>query len=100
MALDLYNGEIIRSAPKIAQATQVLLAAGDAVIRHPELPLGGLPSPDTPRARWRLVFHCTPASVQVRQHDSFLTLEGARARYVYRSVHGRQIAQTGGLAFR
>lgn len=102
LALDLYNGEIIRTAPQIAPPVEVLLAAGDTVIWHPELPHGGLPALDTGRTRWSLVFHCAPADVQVHQHDRFFTHRRDTpppARYVYRSAHGRQIAQAGGVAF-
>jgi phytanoyl-CoA hydroxylase len=102
LALDLYNGEIIRQAPAIAEPVALTVEAGDTVIWHPELPHGGLPADDPMRTRWSIVFHCAPASVQVHQHDRFFTFSGATPppeRYSYISSHGRRVAQAGGVAF-
>jgi phytanoyl-CoA hydroxylase len=102
LALDLYNGEVIRRAPNVSPATKLDMKAGDTVIWHPELPHGGLPAIDTARTRWSIVFHCAPRAVQVHQHDRFFThdsLEAPSDRYFYRLVGSRSCAESGAVSF-
>ncbi len=102
MALDLYNGEVIRTAPTVSDAKSLELHIGDTVIWHPELPHGGSPAADPHRTRWSIVFHCAPANVQVHQHDAFfahLGPEPPAPRYGYRNANGRKIAVAGEIAF-
>jgi phytanoyl-CoA hydroxylase len=102
MALDLYNGEVIRTAPTVSDATTLELQIGDTVIWHPELPHGGLPASDPFITRKSIVFHCSPVNVQVHQHDAFFSHIGPDApppRYVYREGNGRKIAVSGKVAF-
>jgi len=102
LALDLYNGEIIRRAPAAAAPVTLELAAGDSVIWHPDLPHGGLGARDPSHTRWSIVFHCSPADVQVHQHDRFFSHQGQEpppARYGFTRAHGRRIALAGEVAF-
>ncbi|MBT9486715.1 MAG: phytanoyl-CoA dioxygenase family protein [Rubrivivax sp.] len=102
MALDLYNGEVIRrstsaSAPKILD-----LRAGDTVIWHPELPHGGSPANNPDLTRWSSVFHCAPVAVQVHQHDRFFLHAGETPppdRYGYFERFGRHFAVSGEVAY-
>jgi hypothetical protein len=102
MALDLYNGEVIRNAPTVSDAKTLELQIGDTVIWHPELPHGGSPASDPHRTRWSIVFHCAPVNVQVHQHDAFFSHMGPESpppRYGYREDNGRKIAVAGEIAF-
>jgi ectoine hydroxylase-related dioxygenase (phytanoyl-CoA dioxygenase family) len=102
LALDLYNGEVIRRAPTVSPASKLEMKAGDTVIWHPELPHGGSPAIDTARTRWSIVFHCAPRAVQVHQHDRFFTHDSPEAppdRYVYRSFGSRSFAESGAVSF-
>lgn len=102
MALDLYNGEVIRTAPTVSDAKMLDLQIGDTVIWHPELPHGGSPSSDPHHTRWSIVFHCAPVNVQVHQHDAFFLHVGPELpppRYGYSEHHGRKFAAAGEVAF-
>lgn len=102
MALDLYNGEVIRIAPMLSDARTLELQTGDTVIWHPELPHGGSAALDPYLTRKSIVFHCSPVNVQVHQHDAFFTHIGPVApplRYGYRENNGRKIALSGEVAF-
>ena len=103
LALDLYNGEIIRRAPEVSTPQSLELEAGDSVIWHPQLPHGGSPATDPMRTRWSIVFHCAPVSVQVHQHDRFFTHRQRTSappdRYKYTTAHGRKVALAGGTAY-
>jgi ectoine hydroxylase-related dioxygenase (phytanoyl-CoA dioxygenase family) len=102
LALDLYNGEVIRRAPTVSPASTLEMAAGDTVIWHPELPHGGLPAANPDRTRWSIVFHCSPAEVQVHQHDRYFGFRADGAppdRYGFDVMHGRRIARAGGVSF-
>lgn len=102
MALDLYNGEVIRTAPNISEAIILDLKVGDTVIWHPELPHGGTPSIDPHLTRWSIVFHCAPSKIQVHQHDTFFTHDNSTSppdRYNYLEVNNRKVAQIGETAF-
>jgi hypothetical protein len=102
MALDLYNGEVMRRAPTVSDAKSLELDIGDTVIWHPELPHGGSPASDPHHTRWSIVFHCAPANVQVHQHDAFFSHLGPEPpapRYGYRETNGRKIAVAGEIAF-
>ena len=102
MALDLYNGEVIRTAPTVSAPVSLELDVGDTVIWHPELPHGGLPASNPNTTRWSIVFHCAPASVQVYQHDLFFSHNAdtpPAPRYGFRKIHGRKIAVAGDVAY-
>jgi ectoine hydroxylase-related dioxygenase (phytanoyl-CoA dioxygenase family) len=102
LALDLYNGEVIREALKHGEKRITDLRRGDVVIWHPELPHGGEPADDPELTRWSTVFHCAPADVQVFQHDAFFLHAGPDAppsRYGYLERHGRKFAQAGDIAY-
>ena len=102
MALDLYNGEVIRTAPAISAPVSLELNVGDTVIWHPELPHGGLPASNPYATRQSIVFHCAPVSVQVHQHDAFFSHDPATApplRYGFREMHGRKVAVAGNVVY-
>ena len=102
MALDLYNGEVIRTAPSIAPAKLLDMKAGDVAIWHPELPHGGSAALDPKRTRWSIVFHCSPKAVQVHQHDRFFSHSSSSAppdRYGYFVKSGRSFAMSGDVAY-
>lgn len=102
MALDLYNGEVIRIAPTVSDAKTLELQIGDTVIWHPELPHGGSPASDPYLTRKSVVFHCSPVNVQVHQHDAFFSHIGPEApppRYGYREENGRKFAVSGEIGF-
>jgi ectoine hydroxylase-related dioxygenase (phytanoyl-CoA dioxygenase family) len=103
MALDLYNGEVIRRSPTIAPAELLEMQAGDTVIWHPEMPHGGSPASDPSRTRWSTVFHCAPVDVQVHQHDRFFTHSVSDGvppdRYGYFERMGRPIAVSGDVGY-
>lgn len=102
MALDLYNGEVIRTAPTISDAITLELKIGDTVIWHPELPHGGSHASDPYLTRRSIVFHCSPVKVQVHQYDAFFSHISPKApplRYAYREDNGRKIAVSGEVAF-
>lgn len=101
-ALELYNGEVIRTAPNYGPVKRLVLDAGDTVIWHPQLPHGGSPADNPAHTRWSIVFHCSPANVQVHQHDRFFTHLGPDApppRYGFIDGDGIQIANSGEVAF-
>jgi phytanoyl-CoA hydroxylase len=102
LALDLYNGDVIRRSTALCEPKQLEMRAGDTVIWHPELPHGGSPARDPGRTRWSSVFHCAPVDVQVHQHDRFFLHSGDAApadRYGYFERHGRQFAVSGEVGF-
>jgi ectoine hydroxylase-related dioxygenase (phytanoyl-CoA dioxygenase family) len=102
LALDLYNGEVIRTAPAIAEPIKLITDIGDTVIWHPEMPHGGSPATRQLATRWSIVFHAAPVPVQVHQHEAFFghdkNVEPA-ARYSYAEAYNRKIAQAGGVGF-
>ncbi len=101
-ALDLYNGEVIRRANAMGGVVIPELRAGDVAIWHPEMPHGGSPARNPQRTRWSIVFHCSPASVQVHQHADFFRHRGTEPpppRYGFMRANGRQIAATGDVAY-
>ena len=102
LALDLYNGEIIRTAPTISEPVKLVVDIGDTVIWHPELPHGGSLATKQLATRWSIVFHSAPVSVQVHQHDAFFGHDKSiapDARYGYTEAYSRKIAQAGGVGF-
>jgi phytanoyl-CoA hydroxylase len=106
LALDLYNGDVIKRAEGMGAPTVLDLKAGDTVIWHPELPHGGTRAISQMRTRWSTVFHCAPACTQVHQHGAFFSHAGPDAppsRYGYREGYpqdqGRKIALAGEVAF-
>jgi ectoine hydroxylase-related dioxygenase (phytanoyl-CoA dioxygenase family) len=100
MALDLYNGDVIRTAPKISEAKTLVVKAGDTVIWHPEMPHGGSPATNSQRSRWSIVFHNAPESVQVYHHDDFFgNKRQTNPRYAFNDNCGRKIALSGRTAF-
>jgi len=102
LALDLYNGEVIRTAPTISEPVILDLNVGDTVIWHPELPHGGSPASDPHATRWSIVFHCAPSSIQVHQHDAFFSHDIKKTppqRYGYCEINDRKVAESGGVAF-
>jgi phytanoyl-CoA hydroxylase len=102
MALDLYNGEVIRTAPKISESKLIELQKGDTVIWHPELPHGGSAAADPFLTRWSMVTHCSPVNIQVHQHDKFFLHCEDNAplnRYDYFEMNGRKIANSGNISF-
>lgn len=100
MALDLYNGEIIRTAPTISEAKILLINAGDTVIWHPEMPHGGSLAENPFRTRFSIVFHNTPKDVQVYQYEDFFQqAKNVDARYGFQNFDGRKIALSGNTAF-
>lgn len=102
LALDLYNGEIIRNAPKWGTHMVPEIRQGDVLIWHAETPHGGSPAKDPEIPRWSIVFHCAPKEIQVHQHNAFFTHEGPeppKPRYGFEEVNGRAVASAGGVAF-
>lgn len=102
LALDLYNGEIIRTAPTVSEPKTIDLKAGDSVIWHPQLPHGGSPALNPHHTRWSMVFHCAPINVQVHQHDAFFSNFKnvvPSDRYGYRESMDRKLAVAGGVSF-
>lgn len=102
VALDLYNGEVIRNAPVFSQPETLPVSKGDVVLWHPEMPHGGSPANDQMRSRWSMVCHCAPEKVQVHQHDRFFQHAGPAAppdRYGYTDMYPRKIALAGGISF-
>jgi phytanoyl-CoA hydroxylase len=102
LALDLYNGEIIRMAPTVAKAERLIVNIGDTVIWHPEMPHGGSPANKEMATRWSVVFHLAPAAVQVHQHEAFFAHDISvepPARYGYSEAYSRKIAASGEIGF-
>ena len=102
LALNLYNGEVIRRATALGNSIIPELRAGDVVVWHPETPHGGSPARNPERTRWSIVFHCAPASVQVHQHQDFFRRAGGDeppARYGFTRANDRQIAAAGGVGY-
>jgi ectoine hydroxylase-related dioxygenase (phytanoyl-CoA dioxygenase family) len=102
LALDLYNGEVIRRAPQISAPKLLELETGDTVIWHPELPHGGSPAADPNGTRWSIVFHCAPDAVQVHQHQAYFShksTEPPAPRYGFREFSGRKVALSGEVAY-
>ena len=102
MALDLYNGEVIRNASTWGTHFVPEIRQGDVAVWHPETPHGGSPASDPEVPRWSIVFHCAPKEMQVHQHDAFFTHEGPEPpppRYGFNEVDGRSVASAGDVAF-
>jgi ectoine hydroxylase-related dioxygenase (phytanoyl-CoA dioxygenase family) len=102
VALDLYNGEVIRRSPSVSPAELLNVRIGDTIIWHPEAPHGGSPAANPNRTRWSIVFHCAPVDIQVHQHDRFFTHRGDAPppdRYGYIAKLGRQFAVSGETAY-
>ena len=67
------------------------VSAGDTVIWHPQLPLGGSQIKDITRSRFSLVMHTTPLGVPVYNIDKFMNPRGKTAMdasYDYEEVDG------------
>ena len=102
LALDLYNGEIIRRVSEMSKPVFLDVKAGDVVIWHPQMPHGGSPAKDKYRTRWSIAAHCAPSNVQVYQHDQFfLNQNGVNLpkRYGYKTWNKRNIALAGDVAY-
>lgn len=103
LALDLYNGAVIRKSAEISSPVALNLNVGDTVIWHPELPHGGSPASDPNRTRWSIVFHCAPVSTQVHQHHAFFSIgpddQPPADRYGYADHESRKFAGSGSVAF-
>ena len=102
LALDLYNGEIIRTVPTIADPVTLMMDTGDTAIWHPEMPHGRSLAKRQMATRWSIVFHCAPVSVQVHQHDAFFGHDKnvePPPRYRYAEAYQRKIAEAGGVEF-
>ena len=102
LALDLYNGEIIRTAPTIAEPVRISADVGDTVIWHPQMPHGGSPAVSQMATRWSMVFHSAPVAVQVHQHEAFFGHDKKSepaARYGYTEAYKRKIAESGATGF-
>ncbi len=102
MALDLYNGDVIRKSTELVAPVTLDMRVGDTVIWHPDMPHGGSPAHDPARTRWSSVFHCAPVDVQVHQHDRFFTHHGEHAppdRYGFFERMGRQFAVSGEVGY-
>lgn len=102
LALDLYNGAVIKGVQEYGTPTTLPLEQGDVVIWHPEMPHGGSRADDPMKSRWSIVCHCAPERVQVHQHQTFFQHRGPEApppRYGYLDRHSRKIALAGDVAF-
>lgn len=102
MALDLYNGAVIKNAQEFGTPVTLPLQRGDVVIWHPEMPHGGSPAIDPMKSRWSIVCHCAPERVQVHQYQTFFQHAGPEAppdRYGYLDKYTRKIALAGTVAF-
>ena len=102
LALDLYNGQVIDTAPHNGEHRIVEMKRGDVVIWHPQLPHGGSPAIDPSKSRWSTVFHCAPVRKQVHQHDAFFEHAGREeppSRYAYKNAYNRKVAVAGDVAF-
>lgn len=102
LALDLYNGAVIRTANALCSPVTLNLRAGDTVIWHPDLPHGGSPARNAALTRWSMVFHCAPVSIQVHQHHAFFTNPGDEPpppRYGFAMHETRKVAESGAVAF-
>lgn len=102
MALDLYNGIVIDTAPQQGIHRITDMKRGDVAIWHPQLPHGGSLATDPSKSRWSMVFHCAPEMKQVHQHDAFFLNSGAEeppARYGFTKAYGRKVALAGDVAF-
>jgi phytanoyl-CoA hydroxylase len=102
LALDLYNGAVIRKSNAMCAPITLDLRAGDTVIWHPNLPHGGSPAKNSALTRWSIVFHCAPVSTQVHQHHAFFTNLGNEPpppRYGYTVYETRKVAESGAVAF-
>lgn len=98
VALDLYNGAVIDSAPTAGLLSKALVEAGDVLIWHAQTPHGGLPAKDLNLTRWSVVAHYAPESIAVNQHAAFFLHEGTDqpARwYAFKDVGGRKVALSG-----
>lgn len=102
LALDLYNGKVIREVTRFCDPVPLVLNKGDTVIWHPQLPHGGSPAADPARTRWSMVFHCAPSNIQVFQHDKFFLHRDSAApapRYRIEQMDGHLFARAGDTAF-
>jgi phytanoyl-CoA hydroxylase len=100
LALDLYNGEVIRNAPTISDPVVLNLRKGDTVIWHPEMPHGGSGASDPLKTRWSMVFHCAPQETQVHQYEAFFQSTSAPPpKYGFIDKYERKIAASGAVSF-
>ena len=102
LALDLYNGQVIDTAPQHGTYRTMEMKRGDVVIWHPELPHGGSLAIDPSKSRWSTVFHCAPVKKQVHQHEGFFEHAGKNeppARYTYKKAYERKVALAGDVEF-
>ncbi len=102
MALDLYNGYVIRKSSSYGEPLMLDAKAGDTVIWHPQTPHGGSLARNPELPRWSIVFHCAPAAIQVHQHDAFFTHHGDKPpppRYGFIKKQQRRVANAGGVSF-
>jgi ectoine hydroxylase-related dioxygenase (phytanoyl-CoA dioxygenase family) len=99
-ALQLYYGEVMREAAKIAEPEIVDVRRGDVAIWHPAVPHGGSPARNGNLTRKSMVFHCAPTDMQVFQHDAFFTApDQPPPRYGYKKHGDRLYAVSGPPAF-
>lgn len=100
-SLEQYYGEVIRASAGFGGPVLAHLKKGDAAIWHPQLPHEGSTAGDPMLARRSMVFHCSPASKQVYQHDVFFSHRGEPPppRYGFSEQNGRKIASSGSPAF-
>jgi phytanoyl-CoA hydroxylase len=98
LALDLYNGEVIRRSPSISKPLLLNLEVGDTVVWHPQMPHGGSIAEDKNRTRWSMVVHCAPNNIHVYQHEQFF-LNGdekpLHTRYELKTYGRRKVALAG-----
>jgi phytanoyl-CoA hydroxylase len=100
-ALEVYYGKIIDTAAAMGSPTIATLKKGDVAIWHAQLPHGGSPAKDLSLTRRSMVFHCSPKSKQVYQHDVFFSHRGSEPepRYGFTNHGNRSIALSGSTAF-
>lgn len=102
LALDLYNGHIIRESATLGAPVMPEMKAGDMIIWHPQTPHGGSPAKNPELPRWSIVFHCAPVDIQVHQHDRFFMHHAEEAppdRYGFTETGKRRVALAGEVAF-
>lgn len=101
-ALESYYGRIIGACAQLPPPQRVPLRKGDVAIWHAQLPHGGSPAADPHLTRRSMVFHCSPISKQVYQHEVFFTYRGDTPpppRYGFIDRKGRKVAASGDTAF-
>lgn len=102
MALDLYNGEVIRRSEEFCKPVILDVSKGDVIIWHPNMPHGGSNANNPMKSRWSIVFHCAPENIQVHQSDKFFQHMDnipPLPRYGYLDNHYRKIALSGEISF-